>query len=511
MPTAPLPENPSLEHLKSQAKLIRDLIRGGDPGALSMIDEFHPRLDAASAAPATLESFKTADAQLIIARMYGFASWAKLRDHLDVVAAHSFSPLAERKDRDGPDGLFVVSACLDYSEADASPADRLRHAHQLLAADPSLATRSIDSLATVGDYVGLQAALDAEPALINELCGPNRWPPLLYATYSRIDPDDASLRDAGVDTTQWSAIKTVQVLLERGADPNAGFLWRGLVPPFTALTGAFGGGESHQAWHRERLPIARLLLEAGADPNDGQTLYNNGIGGQNHDDPAHLQLLAEFGLGTEQHGPWYERLGDQLRNPGELLYDELEAATKRDRPAILRWLISLGLDLTRPIGRSQLPPVRIAAAQGHDQILDILAAAGVEAGLTPVEEALRCTRSNNVESLAALLAAHTGLGDTLLLQQPGLIKSTGPNDVEMLTYLIELGFDINDRSDTKTALHHAAEGGDTIRARLLIDHGADPNVVDTHIGATPWGWANYFGHHDTAEFLRPLTEDDDSE
>ena len=33
MPTAPLPENPSLEHLKNQAKLVRDLIRSGDDGA----------------------------------------------------------------------------------------------------------------------------------------------------------------------------------------------------------------------------------------------------------------------------------------------------------------------------------------------------------------------------------------------------------------------------------------------------------------------------------------------
>ena len=46
MPTTQLPENPSLEHLKGQAKLIRDLIRSGDPGGLSMVDEFHPRLDA---------------------------------------------------------------------------------------------------------------------------------------------------------------------------------------------------------------------------------------------------------------------------------------------------------------------------------------------------------------------------------------------------------------------------------------------------------------------------------
>jgi hypothetical protein len=48
------------------------------------------------------------------------------------------------------------------------------------------------------------------------------------------------------------------------------------------------------------------------------------------------------------------------------------------------------------------------------------------------------------------------------------------------------------------------EAGDVDQARLLLDHGADPNLVDTHIHATPWGWANHFGHHDTAAYLCEL-------
>lgn len=79
----------------------------------------------------------------------------------------------------------------------------------------------------------------------------------------------------------------------------------------------------------------------------------------------------------------------------------------------------------------------------------------------------------------------------------------------MLDLLIELSFDINDRFGTKTALHHAAEANDTNRARFLIDHGADPNLVDTYIGATPWGWANHFGNTETATHLYPLTDHGD--
>jgi len=87
----------------------------------------------------------------------------------------------------------------------------------------------------------------------------------------------------------------------------------GNVPPFTALTGAFGEGEdgNNMPPHQHRDALARLLLEAGADPNDGQTLYNK------HFNPndEHLRLLFEHGLGQDKRGPWYARLGDRLHSP----------------------------------------------------------------------------------------------------------------------------------------------------------------------------------------------------
>ncbi len=498
MPIAPLPEHASLDLLESQAVLIRDLIRSGDEGAIGMVDEYHPRIECASLTERDREAFETDDARLIVARMYGFAGWPLLGEHLELVAEHSFTPIADRDVELSEADAFIVAACLDYARAGPNPDERLAAAHAMLVDHPPLATRSIAALATVGDHVGLAAALDGDPTLVDKPCGPNRWPLLLYATYSRV----------GGYNPAWSATETVRLLLERGADPNPGFLWHGLVPPFTALTGAFGGGERHQPWHPDRLELAHLLLEAGADPNDGQALYNNGIGGQNHDDPAHLQLLVEFGLGTPQDGPWYRRFGDRLRDPAELLYDELEAAAKRNRPTILRYLIGLGLDLNRPVGRSQLPPARIAAAQDHAGILDILAEHGVDTRLSPTDLALRYSRSNDVAGLESLLAGHPDLLSSLHRTHPHLCANVGAEHAAMLTTLVRLGFDINDRSTTKTPLHHAAEAGDTPRARLLVDHGADPNLTDTYHGATPWGWADHNRHSDTAAYLHPLTHHD---
>ena len=68
---------------------------------------------------------------------------------------------------------------------------------------------------------------------------------------------------------------SARLLLSHGADPNAGFLW-GATYAFTALTGAFGEGEDgiNQLPHPQCDALATLLLESGADPNDGQALYN---------------------------------------------------------------------------------------------------------------------------------------------------------------------------------------------------------------------------------------------
>ena len=69
-----LPPNPSLEQLKRQAKELLKASRERDLQALLRIEQCLPN----RAAAATL-----ADAQLTIAREYGFASWPKFVKHLE--------------------------------------------------------------------------------------------------------------------------------------------------------------------------------------------------------------------------------------------------------------------------------------------------------------------------------------------------------------------------------------------------------------------------------------------
>ncbi|MEU4404092.1 hypothetical protein AB0F88_06170 [Streptosporangium sp. NPDC023963] len=373
MPVRRLPDNPSLEHLRNQAKRLKRAVRDADAAALELVAEFHPRplpgLPARPAGPPPAggdprspEGFTLADAQLTVARAYGFASWPRLRAHLDVLARHSRSPHLVPRSAD-PVAEFLRLACLPYGNDDPS---RRREAARALALDPGLAVASVHTMAATGQAEAMAATLAADPAQARAEGGPYRWEPLLYLAYSRVEGGDAP--------------RTARLLLEHGADPDAGYLWEGLPSPFTALTGAFGGGERGEPPHPRSAELARLLLEAGADPNDSQTLYNRGLCGFGSDDTEHLELLFEYGLGRGDGGPWHRRLGPAHATPEQMLQDEVFTAVIRRRPRCLRLLIEHGAGLDGPgtghpifEGRT---PYELAVLGGHSELAGMLAEAG---------------------------------------------------------------------------------------------------------------------------------------
>ena len=78
MPVRSLPDKPSLVQLKHQAKDLLRLRSLGAARALQRIREFHPRFSGFSDAALVAAEFKLSDAQLTIAREYGFVSWPRL-------------------------------------------------------------------------------------------------------------------------------------------------------------------------------------------------------------------------------------------------------------------------------------------------------------------------------------------------------------------------------------------------------------------------------------------------
>jgi hypothetical protein len=85
MSAVPLPERPSLEQLKKQARLLQRSVRSAHPKALALVAEYQP--GRAAAGPFSLDS-----AQFVLARSYGFASWPKLRQHLATLVLPESAP-----------------------------------------------------------------------------------------------------------------------------------------------------------------------------------------------------------------------------------------------------------------------------------------------------------------------------------------------------------------------------------------------------------------------------------
>ncbi|WP_062355373.1 ankyrin repeat domain-containing protein [Herbidospora yilanensis] len=478
MAVRPLPDNPRIDWLRKQAKT---LLRQVDAGrSEELVAEFHPR------PPRT---FTLSDAQLVVARMYGFASWPRLRHHLDTIARHSRSPHLVEPAADLP-AEFLRLACLTYG---ADHPGRTGQADLLLARHPELATADVFTMAATGSAEALAGVLAAEPELARAQGGPFGWEPLLYLTYARL-------------ATPGEPVAAARVLLRHGADPDAGFLWEGLTSPFTALTGAFGGGEADQPPHPHALALARSLLEAGADPNDGQTLYNRGLGGSFSDDVSHLELLLEFGLGRGGGGPWQVRLGPALRSPRQLMREELATAALRGGPRRARLLLAHGAEVD---GRGGHPafgghtPYELALLNGHTEVARVLAAAGASADLEEMDAFVAaCMRAD--------AAAVAGFGGEVLARAParfpGLVhRAAGLGKTEAVRLLAGLGFDL-DHGERSTPLHEAAWNDDVETVRALIELGADPAITDPRFGATPLGWAEHGGRHRVAAVLREALE-----
>jgi hypothetical protein len=483
VPPRGLPGNANLEQLKNAAKSFQRAVRAGDVGAAGVVREFHPRLRDAAAGSEELAAFSRADALLVIARRFAFSSWPQLKAHLELVVPLSRSP-HDVGPSDSPADEFLRLACLTYG--DDQPA-RWAQAERMLAGSPELATANLGTMAAAGAVEAARELLAREPGCVRAPVGPYRWEPLLYLTYSRVRAP--------------AALETAAVLLDHRADPNAGYLWEGLCPPFTALTGAFGSGVATAPAHPDGLKIARLLLERGADPNDGQTVFN--LGGCSSD--AWLELLLEFGFGRGDGGPWRRLLAERQDTPQQMLEDALMAAAGNGLPHRVRLLLNHGADpdgrgTRHPIYQGRTP-IEEAAVSGNIEIVAILQAAGARSVLDDLHAFVAAATAGDRAMVAALRAGDPTLVARAIASEPGqLIRAAGRDSLAGVRLLIELGFDVNALERT-APLHEAAMRGNVGIIELLLEHGADPDLRDPGYHATPRGWAEHHGQRDAQRLL----------
>jgi hypothetical protein len=293
-----LPDNPSLERLRTDARTLQR----GAAGELSLHD-----------------------AQLAVARSYGFSGWPALAGYLAIVDELAVDPSGIAEDALGVADKFCSLSSLRYDHSDAPP--RWAAAADLIESNPDVPQHHVWAAASAVDPVALASHLEARPDLATTPGGPFGWVPLLYLCYSRVC----------LPRNEDDVLAATIALLDAGADPNSGYLWRAMATPFTALTGVFGEGEQgpgRQPRHRFAPALALLLLQRGAHPVDRQTLYNRMF----RADDSHLELLFEHGLGDAGSSPWERRLGEAMETRAQMWQRQIDWAAEHgfaDRLALL--------------------------------------------------------------------------------------------------------------------------------------------------------------------------------
>lgn len=293
-----LPDNPSLERLRTQARTLQR----SDP-----------------------TRFRLHDAQLAVARSYGFSGWPALVGYLRIARELAVDPGAVKDDALGVADQFCALSSLRYDDNDAPP--RWHAAAELIEANPDVPQHHVWAAASAADPVALTSHLEARPNLATTPGGPFGWVPLLYLCYSRVS----------LPRNEDEVVAAAVALLDAGADPNSGYLWRAMATPFTTLTGVFGEGEQgpgRQPRHRFAPALAVLLLRRGAHPVDQQTLYNRMF----RADDSHLELLFEHGLADAGPSPWERRLGEAMESRAQMWQRQIDWAAEHgfaDRLALL--------------------------------------------------------------------------------------------------------------------------------------------------------------------------------
>ncbi len=470
MTSQQLPERASLEQLKNQAK---SLLRAAQAKHRSALARFRTLPAFAEKTIAEVGALVLAlhDAQSVIAREHGFASWNALREHVEARSL-SFAAAVDE---------FVRCAT----------GDAPGRAQRLLALHPGIAHANLHTELVLGDAAAAEARLRARPELATQPGGIQGWEPLLYVCHTCLHKE-APERAAGL-------VAIARRLLALGANPNAVYVWRWHPElPRTALWGALCA-VSH-------LPLAEVLLEGGAQPTDGVSMH---ISAGRGDLPA-LELLRRHGAavngipggvpplvyilgwGTNPAGPrWLLEHGADANLPwAESGEGPLHVAARRWDMPMVELLARHGADLSarRADGCS---PHTLAALYGNHAVAAWLLEHGAQDELSPLERFIAaCARGDRAGAEALLRSRPTLRTELSAAHHLMLHRPAESGQVEVLATMLACGFDPRSKDkDGVTALHRAAMAGHAEAVRVLLAFGAPVDVLDDTFAASPLVWA----------------------
>lgn len=470
MSTRALPERADLDHLKHEAKALHKAFHEGNADAAARV---RPVLGES-------QTLKLTEAQRVIAREYGFPTWAKLRSHVQIM-----------RGVDGAAAAFV----------DAAQAEDGARAREVLEKQPRIASESVHVAAALGRAADVARLIAEDPTRLTARIGSFGADPLLMLCFSPFHGESAARESA--------LVETARVLLDAGADANTRDARYG-VPALFAVTG-----------QRSVPAIARLLLAAGARPTDGESLHHSAE--RFHEDALELLLAAGADLNDHRDAGntplafllrWYDvERNEPVRrgvvwllnhgaNPNVRCGAEDEAALHLaarigQAQTVVRLLLSHGADVhaRRADGRT---PWMLAARGGFSGIVEVLEEAGAQREpLGPVDSLLAACGRGDVDAARALsspaLVASLSGEDRMMLPH----AAAAHRDASVLACIAAgIAVDSIDEGGA-TALHYAAIRGRAPLVRDLLAARPDLTIRDRHHGSSPLGWACY-----GADFVR---------
>lgn len=459
-----LPGRPDLEFEKKQAKALLKSFKSGEAAAIDRVRAHLPRVTQPDAPAASL-----ADAQFVLARERGFESWTKLKIHIE-----SLRPLQEQII------LFMRAASTG----------KLSVARRILSQRPEMAAQRLQVACAAADIANTSALLKGDPSLANKV-GDGRELPLVCACAShfhRLGPQVAA-----------ASVRCVEALLEHGADPNAR---------------AEGTGNEklpmlYFACVSNNLGVVKLLLERGANPNDGESVYH--AAEMNHREC--LELLVAHGANISRPDPgvgntplyfladigaqpegvqWLLENGADANAPtGELAATPLHRVAAGGNATLAKLLLAHGADPNLPRKDGKTAYV-LAVRSGSSEVLALLRDAGARSdGLRPVDELLGACMLADESAARAIIQKHPEVMSSLTREDQQMIHHAAWNGRANTVRLMgALKFDVSVLNDSgATPLHVAAWHGQPDIVKALVGFGAPVNVRDGYYGSSPMGWA----------------------
>ncbi|HEY4358836.1 MAG TPA: hypothetical protein VGN16_24020 [Acidobacteriaceae bacterium] len=476
-----LPAHPSLPQYRKQAKELHAEAALGAPAALARIRRAHPKLRQAQ--DAQLQRISLADAQFVLAREHDFPSWAKFVSHIETLRV-----IRAVEDLKDPLNVFLEEASVPVHGWHA--AGTLEHAELILARYGENMGHNIYRAAVLGDADAVRAELVRDPSSATVKGGPHGWDALTYLCFSRYLRLDKTRSD--------DFVAAARVLLEGGALANTGWMSTFGDPPHPEWESAIYGA----AGLAQHPGVTALLLEFGADPNDGETPYHVP---ETYDNTTMKVILDSGRFDAKSLACLAARKSDWHDEDGLLLALEHGAdpnfmtiwkhtpfhhAIRRDNGMIMiEMYLDHGADpLVRnnEFGRNAF---QMCAYCGRGDILEAMEKRGMTFAFEGVDKLIALCARGDMTAVRELDAREPELRSQLLAMSGLLlVRYAGVGNLEGIRCLLALGADPATRymhvegywylDAGSTALHNAAWRARHDVVQELIAAGAPVNALD---------------------------------